>query len=270
MSGRHIQILGRKVWVLEDGQGEPLLYLHGFADVHAVTADLMPFHQELARSAHLIAPAHPGCAETDENPDVLSIEDTIFHYLEVLDALKLDKFNLVGACTGGWIAAELAARIPERVKRLALIGATGLFVPGEPIGDIFMMVQPRQGVDISDLRAMLFGSPDNPQALKLFPNGRGDVEEELRRYQMLRFGSFIGFKPPYFYSRPLINRLHRIKAPTLVIWGEKDRMVPIAHGRAYAENLSGSNGLKVINSAGHSVHVEKPKETAMLITKFLR
>ena len=59
--------------------------------------------------------------------------------------LKLDKFDLVGHCLGGWIAAELAARHPEKIRKLVLIGASGIFVEGALIGDIFMNAQPEFG-----------------------------------------------------------------------------------------------------------------------------
>ena len=73
-------------------------------------------------------------------------------------------------------------------------------------------------------------SPNGALATRWFPDGRGDLDEEVRRYQMLRFGSFVGFKPPYFYHRELRERLHRASMPSLVIWGGSDRMVPPAHG----------------------------------------
>lgn len=187
----------------------------------------MPFHEQLAERARVIAPAHPGCAQTDENQDIDTVEDVVFHYLEVFDALKWTQFDLVGHCVGGWMAAEIAARHPEKIRKLVLIGATGLFVEGAVIGDLFMMAQPERGSSYAGLRQMLFASENEPRALELFPDGMGDLEDELRRYQMLRFGSRIGFKPPYFYNRPLRNRLHRISAPALVIWGEDDHMVPV-------------------------------------------
>jgi pimeloyl-ACP methyl ester carboxylesterase len=170
---------------------------------------------------------------------------------------------------GGWIAAEIAVRHPERVTSLTLIGASGLFVPGASIGDVFMMAQPRRSIEYAELREMLFKSADLPLAQELFPDGRGDVDDEVRRYQMLRFGSFIGFKPPYFYNRSLINRLHRVTCPALVIWGEDDRMVPRAHGEAYADGLSGSNGLEIVAGTGHAAHLEEPDKVAGLINSFL-
>ena len=142
MSGRTFEINGRRVWLLENGSGAPLLYLHGFADVHSVKQSWLPFHEQLAKTARVIAPAHPGCSQSDEDKDIDTIEDVVFSYLEVLDALKLAQFDLVGSCVGGWIAAELAVRHPEKIRTLVLIGATGLFVQGALIGDVFMNAQP--------------------------------------------------------------------------------------------------------------------------------
>jgi pimeloyl-ACP methyl ester carboxylesterase len=264
-----IDVRGRNVAVLEAGAGAPLVYLHGFADVHGVAGEMQPFHQRLAQSAKVIAPAHPGCAGTNELIDGYGIDDVVFHYLEVFDALGLERFALVGHCAGGWIAAELAVRHPEKVTRLALIGACGLFVPGEPIGDVFMHAQPERGTDYTTLRQLLFADASAAAATRFFPDGRGDIEEEVRRYQMLRFGSFVGFKPPYFYNRALRERLHRAQMPALAIWGEHDHMVPRAHGEAYAAGLAGTRGLKVVRGAGHAAPLEQPETTAAILLEFL-
>jgi pimeloyl-ACP methyl ester carboxylesterase len=269
MSGRSIEINGRKVWLLENGSGAPLLYLHGFADVHSVKESWLPFHEQLTKSARVIAPAHPGCAQSDEDKDIDTVEDVVFSYLEVFDALRLTQFDLVGSCVGGWIAAEIAVRHPEKIRKLVLIGATGLFVQGALIGDIFMNAQPEYGSSYATLRQMLFSSAEHPMALEMIPDGKGELEDEVRRYQMLRLSSRIGFKPPYFYDRPLRNRLHRITSPALVIWGEKDGFVPRSHGETYAKLIPNSGDLKIVRGAGHTVHVEKPEETAKLAVEFL-
>jgi pimeloyl-ACP methyl ester carboxylesterase len=258
---RILDVRGRKVAVAEAGEGRPTVYLHGFADVHSVAGDLQPFHTALSEGMRLIAPAHPGLNGSDELDDH-SIDDVAFHYLEVLDALELGAFDLIGHCVGGWIAAELAVRHPERIKRLTLIGACGLFVPGEPIGDVFMHAQPERGVDYRSLRTLLFSGPDAPIAQRLYPDGRGDLDEETRRYQMLRFGSFVGFRPPYFYQRTLIDRLHRASMPARVIWGEADHMVARAHGEAYAGGLAGCDRLRIVAGAGHAAPLEAPVQTA--------
>ena len=122
MSNIVLDLRGRKVAFLERGRGEPIVYLHGFADVHGVAGDFQRCHLRLCELARVIAPAHPGCAESDELTDGYGIDDVVFHYLELFDALGLASFDLIGHCVGGWIAAELAVRYPERVRRLALIG----------------------------------------------------------------------------------------------------------------------------------------------------
>ena len=269
MSKTALDLRGRKVAVAEGGRGEPLVYLHGFADVHAVSGDFQPFHLRLCEGARVVAPAHPGCAESDELADGCGIDDVVFHYLEVFDALGLERFDLVGHCVGGWIAAELAVRHPERVRRLALIGASGLFVPGAPIGDVFMHSQPERGVEIATLRRLLFADEHAAAGLRFFPSARGDIEEEMRRYQMLRFCSFVGFKPPYFYNRALIGRLYRAAMPAAVIWGAADRMVPRAHGEAYVAGLPGATDLALISGAGHCAPLEAPDATADALLDFL-
>lgn len=269
MSGRVIDVHGRKVWLLENGRGAPLLYLHGFADVHSVKESWLPFHEQLAKGARVIAAAHPGCAQSDEDKDIDTVEDVVFSYLELFDALGLAQFDLVGNCVGGWIAAELAVRHPEKIRKLVLIGAAGLFVQGALIGDVFMHAQPEYGSRYATLRELLFSGDNHPLALELFPDGKGALEDEVRRYQMLRLSSRIGFKPPYFYNHSLKNRLHRITAPALVIWGEHDHMVPRQHGETYAERIPSAK-LTIIPGAGHSAHVEKPEETANLIQEFLK
>jgi pimeloyl-ACP methyl ester carboxylesterase len=92
----------------------------------------------------------------------------------------------------------------------------------------------------------------------------------MRRYGMLRFGSAIGFRPPYLHNRSLVDRLYRADMPAVVVWGAEDHMVPAAHGRTYAKNL-GSAALKLIAGAGHAAHLEKPDAVlAELRTVFKR
>ena len=263
-----VSVNGRAIQVEEAGQGAPLLYLHGIADLHGASAALLPFHESLAAGRRLIAPAHPGCAGSGEDDAMESVEDVVFHYLQLADAIGLKEFDLAGTCLGGWIAAELAVRHPERVKKLVLVGATGLLVPGQPIGDLFMMVQPQSGT-VRPLRAMLFNDPDSDAANRLFEDEMADIESGLLRYKAFRFASRIGFSPPYFYHRKLIDRLHRYGGPALVLWGAHDRMVPVAHAEAYATGLSGAR-LDFIAGSGHSPHIEAPAETAEKVLNFLK
>jgi len=144
------------------------------------------------------------------------MDDLAFRYAETMDALGLDKVAVAGACVGGWIAAELAMRHPERVTHLVLIGASGLEIPDQPIGDLSWEAQPRNGTDYSGMRRLLFGRDDAAEAVRLFPDSRGEVGREHARYKTMRFASRIGFNPPYFHDRHLRRRLHRYGGPSLV------------------------------------------------------
>lgn len=268
MSGRKITVgEGREVWLLEAGSGEPMVYLHGIADVHGAAFDLLPFHLALAETSTVIAPAHPGCAESTEDESMDTIDDVVFHYLELLDALNIDSFELVGSCIGGWIAAEIAVRHPERVRGLTLIGATGLFISGAPIADVFWETHALDGVSLAGLRGLLFGDAECEPALAMFPDLRGEIDQELLRYKLFRFATRVGFSPPYLHSRSLIGRLGRYKGPALTICGEDDRLVPRSHADAYAEGLADCR-LEVVGG-GHSIQVEGPDEVAAIVSSFI-
>ncbi len=258
---RSLNIGRHSVAMAELGSGDPLLYLHGFADIHGSNSDWLPFHHALADNLRVLAPAHPGCHASEENEEIDTIEDVAFHYLQLLDVLGVDKLHLAGASIGGWIAAEIAIRIPERVRSLTLIGATGLYVQGHPIADIFMFVQSKNGGDFSDYRQTLFRDANAPEALAMFPNGRMPVERELLRYRMFRFASRVGFAPPYLHDRKLRDRLPRFAGPAVVIAGAHDNLVPVAHAHAYAEGLRKAE-LKLVADAGNSAAVERPSEVA--------
>jgi pimeloyl-ACP methyl ester carboxylesterase len=266
---RTLELGGRAVALAEIGAGAPLLYLHGFADIHGSSSEWLPFHRALAEDVRVLAPAHPGCNSSEEDEEIDTIEDVVFHYLRVLDEVGLDEFHLAGASIGGWIAAEIAIRVPERVRSLALIGATGLFVPGHPITDIFMLVQARNGTDYAQFRGTLFRAASAPEALAMFPDGRMPVERELLRYRMFRFASRIGFAPPYLHDRKLLARLPRYAGPAVVIAGQCDALVPLQHAQAYARGLRNAE-LKLVADAGNSTAVEQPSEVAAAVLACVR
>jgi pimeloyl-ACP methyl ester carboxylesterase len=268
MQTRSIDVKGHSIQLTEAGTGDPVLYLHGFADVHSASTELFPFHEKLAKDYRLIAPAHPACDDSEEREDIDTIDDFVFHYIELLDVLGLDRFHLVGNCVGGWIAAEIAVRYPERLQSLTLVGASGLFIQGQSIADLFWVAQPEDGVYYNDLRAILFSGADSEIGRSLYPDGRGEVEEELLRYKMFRFASRIGFSPPYFHDRKLIDRLSRYRGPALILQGENDKFVPRAHADAYATGFDSAQ-LDIIPNCGHSVVAEAPDATAAAVTEFL-
>ena len=268
MTGAALPIGGSTVWVETLGAGRPVVYLHGIPDLHGIESEPMRFHRMLADSCTLVAPAHPGCARTDEDETIETMDDVVFHYLRVLDALDLDKFVLAGSSLGGWIAAEIAVRHPERVEKLALIGPTGLHVPGYQIGDLFWYAQPDDGVRYDGLRDLLFAGPRSDAGLAMIPDEKDEIDREMGKYRVFRFANLIGFKPPYLYNPRLRERLDRYEGPALILWGENDSLIPRTHAEAYFDGFR-QGRLEVLSGCGHSLIVEAPDVTAALVSEFI-
>ena len=155
-----------------------------------------------------------------------------------------------------------------RGRRLALIDAAGIQMPGELVGDLFMYAQHRDGGVMQELRELLFKDADSTIAHEIIPDGRTNVPDEVRRYKSLTLTGRVGWEPPYLHNRKLPARLHRISCPTAVAWGEHDRLIPIANGRAYAENIPNAS-MQVLSGSGHSPILEQPDECVACITDFL-
>lgn len=269
MNGDFVTVAsGRRARVAELGSGTPVLYLPDVFDVHASAREWFPFHHALAEHARVVALAHAGCADSDEDEDAETPDDVVFHVLETLDALGIARIPVIGTGVGGWVAAELAVRHPDVVDRLVLLGATGLFVPNEPIADMFFAAQPLDGGNFRELRGLFFADPDGGLALEHIPDGRMNLDREMLRYRTYRFANRLGFRPPYLYHHRLRERLPRYRNPALILWGAADRFVPIAHAQAYASALPHAR-LELIADAGHSIHLERPAEVAASISAFL-
>jgi pimeloyl-ACP methyl ester carboxylesterase len=266
---QQIVVSGKPVPYLRLGAGEPLLYLHGvLGDVFSVDGDLLPFHLRLAQGFEVIAPAHPGFADAAPLLEAVdSIEDLVFHYLDLLEALGLPQVHLVGHSLGGWIAAELAVRCAHRLKTLTLIAACGLTVPGHPTGNFFHAAAPRPAGDRQLLRELLCASSGDGLSEKLLPDQAGDQHRVLI-YRALVTAARVGWSPPYLRSLTLARRLGRIPVPTLVVWGDGDRLVPPAHAEAYRAGIPGARAV-TIPGGGHCIVAQRPEETAQAVLTFL-
>jgi pimeloyl-ACP methyl ester carboxylesterase len=243
------------VHLFRAGSGEPVLFLHA-----AGGAGTWPeFHALMSEHFDVIAPDHPGFGKSDDFDALTSIDDLVYHYLDVIDALRLDRPHVVGASFGGWIAAELAVHSPQLIGSLTLLSAAGLRVEGHPVADIFLMPPPR-------LVETLFHTPPPPPPAP-DPGAPLDLDAILAAYRdataVARFGWV-----PYLHDPKLERRLRRITAPTLVAAPDDDRLIPVAHAHRYAERIPGAS-LAMVPDCGHAMYFEKPAEFAALVTTFL-
>jgi len=251
-----LELTGGRVHLLRAGTGEPVLFLHaaGGAGVWH------PFHQAIADAGfEVLAPDHPGFGKSDEFPEVEAIDDLVYHYLDVMDALGLARPHVVGASFGGWIAAELAVHSPHRIGSLTLLSAAGLRIPEHPVTDIFLLPPAK-------LVATLYHDP--PAApLTASPDAPPDLDAVIAAYReatsLARF-SWV----PYLSDPKLERRLGRISAPALVVAPSDDRLIPVEHARRYAARIPGAAYAEVPD-CGHAMYFERPAEFAAKVTGHL-
>jgi pimeloyl-ACP methyl ester carboxylesterase len=251
---RALTVRDRKIQLFEGGAGRPLLYLHG-AGVYW----WMPVHDRLARSRRVVLPVHPGFGASEGFEAIESMEDLVFHTADVLDALALPRVDVVGLSLGGWLAAELALRHPARVGRLVLVDAPGVRVPGVPMQDVFMAAPPKA-------RALLFHDPAASVATAVLPDAPPPerLEAALRGREA---AARLLWNPARQY-RKLTERLWRIQAPALVVWGDDDRLIPPAYGEAWARGIPGAR-LVTIERCGHLPPLEQPERFTEVALGFL-
>jgi pimeloyl-ACP methyl ester carboxylesterase len=251
-----LTVRGHSVQLYEGGDGPPLLYLHG-----AGTYWWLPVHDRLAERHRVLLPVHPGFGASGGVEEIDDIEDLVFRTLDVLDELGLDRVDLVGLSLGGWLAAEIALRQPQRVNRLVLVNAAGLRLAGVPTPDLFLLSP-------SESREVLFADPASPIAMAAIPDTPPPPEKMVLILRGREAAARLLWNPHVRY-RKLRSRLDRIKPPTLVVWGVADRLLPVAHGEAYAAGIPGAR-LVTIDRCGHLPPVEQPEPFAEAVLGFLK
>jgi len=248
-----LELAGGRVHLLRGGKGAPVLFLHAAGGA----GQWHPFHDLLSRGFEVFAPDHPGFGGSDEFPELEGVDDLVFHYLDVIERLGLERPHIVGASFGGWVAAELAVARPDLIDSLTLLGPAGLRLPAHPLADLFLMT-PDQVVDA------LFKDPAKASAL--FP-GEPDVDDILAAYRDMTALARFSWHP--FLNNPkLERRLHRITARTLVACPSEDKVIPVAHGARYAELIPQARFAQV-EDCGHAMYFERPQEFAQVVTEFL-
>jgi len=244
------------VQVLEGGEGPDLVFLHGAGGVTKED----PFLLKLAGRYRVHAPLLPGYGESDEAPSIRDMLDVTLHSFDVIEALGLRRPILVGHSLGGMIAAEMAAVCPNEVDRLVLIASAGLWLDTHPVPDIFTLL-PREfpAVLFHDAelgRAMLTANLalDDPKFLIPF------LVTNARQLGMA--GKFL-FPIP---DRGLKDRMYRIKARTMLVWGDSDRIFPAPYAQAFKAAIAGAE-LVSVPDAGHMVTVEQPEAVLAAIAR---
>jgi pimeloyl-ACP methyl ester carboxylesterase len=243
----------------QQGAGEPLVFLHSAGGLPAFTPEL----EALSKRFTVTAPLLPGFGSDGEEHLHEEVQKLVFWGWDLLDALEIERPLLVGYSLGGMLAAEMAATEPRRVKRLVLAAPAGLFLTDHPTLDFFAMTP-------AALVNAAFHDPqcEAAKALLTPPADPAAATEAIvaRARGLAAAGRFLWPNG----DRGLSERLYRIKAPTLLLWGESDRIIPPAYADAFKQLLVGAAAVRVqkLAAAGHALFAEQPQAMADAIVDF--
>ena len=248
-----LQVRGTPLKLMRAGQGRPLLLLRG-DDASEGWRDYM---EALAKSFDVIAPEHPGFGGAAKPEWLDGVPDMANFYLDMIEAMQLDCVHLVGLGLGGWIAADMALRARGRIVSLTLCDAPGLKIDGEDYVDLFLVPE-EQGIEAR------FADPQKANAelaFKLTPES-----EDTRIANQMAIAQLAW--SPRWHDPALRRWAHRIDLPTLIVWGEKDAIVPVAHAHEWGKLIAGSR-VEIIAGCGHMPYIEQPGAFVGAVSKFL-
>jgi pimeloyl-ACP methyl ester carboxylesterase len=250
-----LAVNGIRIEMIEQGHGRPVLFLHPEIGI----APAAPVLDRLAQRMRVLAPSHPGFGASEQPPSFTSVDDLAYFYLDLIEALDLRNTIVAGVSLGGWIAAAIAVKSCVRISHLVLANPVGIKAADREtreIADIFAMTEHEFAE-----RAYF-----DPSAGK--HDYRNMPEAEVLRVARNREATARYAWAPYMHDPKLRQRLHRIRVPTLLLWGMADRILSESYGRAYAAALAGAR-FEPIARAGHFPHIEQPEEFARAIFAFV-
>ncbi len=257
--GQAVKVGDAAIEVASKGSGEPLVYLHGAFGYGA----WHPFLDALAENFTVYAPVQPGFVDSAPGPDDIddTLDLTLYHF-DLLDALGLQSPHVVGHFLGGMIAAEMAAIRPSRVGKLVMAAPAGIWLDEAPGVDYF-------AVPLNELPRALFANSESDAVAAILPEPKDDLERGTQIIERSRSLATVGKFLWPIPDKGLKKRMGRITAPTLVIMGEQDQIVPVAYGSEFASRIDGAS-VQTIAGAGHMLMIERADEFADVVTSFLQ
>jgi len=262
---QEIEIAGVRMVYSEGGQGEPLLLLHGLG---ASRATFDAASATLIRHYRILIPDLPGFGESGNAPDGDYGIDAQVEWVErFVQAIGLPSFHLGGNSMGGWIAAAYAAKYPHRVKSLWLLAAagTGEMLDTEAVkarqerGDYLLLARSIAEFD-AVMERIFYRAPPLPFALRWAGSRLSASKFDLHSKifdQLLERGEEYRLEPS----------LPQISAPTLLVWGEHDEVVPVSVMRRFEELLPNARTI-LMPEVGHVPQMESPRKVAADYLRF--
>lgn len=255
MSGERLTVGEIELEVVRRGTGRAIVLLHGFQPIDPTAR----FVELLGRHGEVIAPSSPGFGHSERPKDFDTVYDLVHLYIDLLDVLPGDKVTLVGFSFGGWLAAEVATACGHRIDKLVLVDPLGIKVSDRETRDILDIFN----ASPEEVRRCSWHDPE-----RFAPDFNAMSDEALIVYARSREALCLYAWHPYMYNPQLPRWLGRIKVPTLLLWGESDRIVTPDFGRAYSRLIPGSR-FEVIERSGHHPEIEQPEAFAERLLAFL-
>lgn len=233
------------------GQGRPYLLLHGGAGPASVAgfADLLAGD----RPARVITPVHPGFDGTPRPETLTSTGGLAAVYVAFLEMLGLTDVVVVGNSLGGWIAAEMALLGSTRIGAVVIVDGVGIDVPGHPVVDFFSL-------SLDDVARLSY---HDPASFRIDPAAMTPAQREAMAGNRAALAVYGGS----MVDPTLRERLSGVTAPTLVLWGEADRIADSDYGRAYAAAIPGAR-FRLLTGTGHVPQIETPGLLLAAIREF--
>ncbi len=246
---------GGEARVLEKGSGAPLCFLGGLRGLPRWPV----FLDRLAARRRVIAPSLPGFPGAEGHQQLDDLADWIAATLDLLESSGAVGADLVGASVGATLCAEVAAFSRASLRRLVLIAPFGLFDEREPIADVFALRK-------TEVAPMCCADPASYEAFMARPEGEDEIEWQVIATRAEEAAARLLWPTG---DLGLAKRLHRIVAPTLLVFGAQDRVVPASYAKRFADGLGGLVQIRSIEGAGHMVELDAPAALAEAVLGFL-
>jgi pimeloyl-ACP methyl ester carboxylesterase len=243
-----VEVNGFPCRVWSKGSGPKIGFLAGLGGLPR----WVPFLDKLAETRTVIAPSLPGYPGATGHTVLDTHLDWVLAVRQLIDKAGLAGADLVGASVGGAFAAEIAAIFPERVRRLALIAPFGLFDDAEPAADPW--AQRRDNV-----AGLMCADAAQWTALVAPPEGANSIEWPI---EMTRASEAAARAFWPLGNTRLDKRLSMIAASTLILWGERDALLPPSYAKKFAGGIDGSTRIETVAGAGHLAYLDQPDAVA--------
>ncbi|MCV7419558.1 alpha/beta fold hydrolase [Mycobacterium yunnanensis] len=270
-----LDLHGERVAYRDEGSGEVLLLIHGMAGSSDAWRDLIPL---LAKKYRVVAPDLLGHGQSVKPRGDYSLGAFAVSLRDLLDELGIAQATIVGHSLGGGVAMQFLYQHPDYCDRLILISSGGL---GSDVGLILRLlsapgaelvlpvIAPPPVLKVGNKIGAWFTASGmrNPRASEIWRAYSSFSDRPTRDAFLRTLRSVVDYRGQAVSA---LNRLHiRAEMPTLAIWGEDDRIIPVDHGHAAMTARPGAR-LEVLPGVGHFAHVEAPYEVAELIDDFMQ